>query len=453
MAQILVVDDDQLFLTLINKILTNNGHKISLAQNGDQALQMLAADSFDLMISDVEMRPVNGMELLLNSRSLYPDLEVIILTSHSTLEVATDAMKKGAFDYITKPLDVDALSLTVQHALAHCAVKAENRRLRAEMEHLNSLEGLVAQSGSMCNICNTIASAAPEDINLFLYGEDGTSKDRIARTLHRIGPRKDNPFQMVSCEQLSSQQMELDMFGYVRGAFDWADAPKEGLLETLCGGTLFLDDITFLSLDIQMQLLKALRNNKVCKIGGSEPTDVDVRIIAATSLDVDPLIKRGAFRADLYRELSALRIDIPPLRDRSEDILPLVDQILHEELVHQRGKMDLDVDAENILRHYRWPCNERELEGAVRYAAAVAKNRVITKESLPAQIAMAAERAIHSHEAPGATGQFKGQFFRTFLYDRMRDRLKKPTTDAGENKKPPPNRKNFGDSSDIKWLG
>ena len=362
-------------------------------------------------------------------------------------------MKKGAFDYITKPLDVDALSLTVQHALEHIAVKAENKRLRAEMENMSVLEGLVAQSGSMCNICNTISSAAPEDINLFLFGEDGTSKDRIARTLHRIGPRKDKSFHMVNCEQLSSQQMELDLFGHVRGAFEWADASKDGLLETLNGGTLFLDEITFLSPDLQMQLLKALRNKKTCKVGGSEATDVDVRVIAATSLDVDPLIKRGAFRADLYRELSALRIDIPPLRERPDDVLPLVDQILHEESGYQRGKMDLDVDVEKILSHYSWPCNERELEGAIHYASAVAKNRAITKEALPAQIVIAAERAILSHEAPGATGQFKGQFFRTFLYDRMKERLKKPNTDAGKKPTPPPSRRNAADSSDIKWLG
>ena len=426
MAQILVVDDDQLFLTLIDKILTGKGHKISVAQNGDQALQLLETESFDLMISDVEMRPVNGME--------------------------TDAMKKGAFDYITKPLDVEALSLTVQHALEHCAVKADNKRLRAEMEHLSSLDGLAAQSGSMCNICNTIATAAPEDINLFLFGEDGTSKDRIARTLHRLGPRKDKSFHMVNCEQFSSQQMELDLFGQVQGAFAWAGTSKDGLLETLHGGTLFLDDITFLSADIQMKLLKALRNKKVCKIGGSEPIDVDVRIIAATSLDVDPLLKRRAFRSDLYRELSALRIDIPPLRDRPEDILPLVDQILREESGHQRGKMDLDMNVENILNYYSWPCNERELEGAIHYATAVAKNRVITTEDLPAQIVLAAERAIHSHEAPGVTGQFKGQFFRTFLYDRMKDRLKKPKTAAGKTPTLPTKR-NFDDSSDIKWLG
>jgi len=426
----------------MERLLAGKGHEIFQAEDGDAALEVLKKETLDLVISDVDMQPVNGLELLKKSRELYVDLQVVMLTNASSTEVAVESMTKGAFDYITKPVKVDDLFLTVQHALEYCATVAENKRLKAEMEKLNPFEDIVAQSNSMLQIANTISQVSLTDSSVLLCGEDGTSKEQIARTIHRSSRRKTGPFLAVNCEGLSSHQLALDLFGYVKDAFPRA---QDGALETMNGGTLFLDEITAMPIDLQTQCLEVMRTGKISKTGGARPVEVDVRFIVASSKDLQLLVDKKVFRKDFYQEVSTVRIDISPLRDRQEDILPLVDQVLRKKTDLQSRTWDVDAVAEKTLRNYTWPCNERELEGAIGYARSVARKGAITNADLPFQIVTAVEKMIHSDMEHD--GQLKGYFFRIFMRNKDKQRMKQADGESEENDQENP------DEDAVNWMG
>ncbi len=425
MPRILIVDDEPTILNLLNKILIGQGYDSTPASNGEKALQLLQTEKFDLMISDINMTPINGMELLRKAAGDWPDMGVIMLTAYGTVATAVEAMKEGAFDYITKPFKLDELVLTVQRALAYHNAIAENKDLKARLEYKEHLDGIVAESAGMRKVCDMIERVAPTSTTVLIYGESGTGKELVARALHHYSPRKASTFMAVNCAALPAQLMESEMFGYVKGAFTGASATKAGLFETAHGGTLFLDEIGSMPLEIQSKLLRVLQDKKIRKVGGSDHTEVDVRIVAASNEKLEKLIEQGRFREDLYYRLSVISIDIPPLRNRPEDILPLVDHILRRELGPDAKLPLIDHETQGILDNYNWPGNVRELENTIQHALTFAQNGNITKDTLPAKIVNTVEEGIKSGVIASRRDQFKGKSLKAFLHDKEKEFLQR----------------------------
>ncbi len=436
MPRILIVDDEPTVLNLLNKILTVQGYKTTPASNGEKALQLLQTEKFDLLISDINMTPINGMELLSKASESYATMGVIMLTAYGTVGTAVEAMKQGAFDYITKPFKLDELILTVQRALEYTNAITENKTLKAQIEHKEQLEGIVAKAPNMCKVCDMIERVAPTNTTILVYGESGTGKELVARALHRYSPRKDKTFMAVNCAALPAQLMESEMFGHVKGAFTGASSKKIGLFEAANGGTLFLDEISTMPVDIQSKLLRVLQDKKIRKVGSSIHTDVDVRIIAASNEKLENLIEQNKFREDLYYRLSVISIDIPPLRKRPEDIPPLINHILRREIGPDAELPLIDRSAQEILENYNWPGNVRELENTIQHAITFAQDSIITKDTLPAKLVDAVEEGIRAGVITSRREQHKGKSLKAFLHDKEKEFLKRTIeTVSGDKEK------------------
>lgn len=434
MPRILIVDDEPTILNLLNKILVGQNYEVIPASSGEKAIELLETEKFDLMISDINMAPIDGMELLHKATSSYPDMGVIILTAYGTVATAVEAMKQGAFDYITKPFKLDELVLTTRRALEYYNAISENKDLKARLEHKEHLEGIVAESPGMRKVCDMIERVAPTTTTVLVYGESGTGKELIARALHRYSPRKDETFMAINCAALPAPLMESELFGYVKGAFTRANATKQGLFETAHSGTLFLDEIGSMPLEVQSKLLRVLQDKQIRKVGGSDHTEVDLRIIAATNEKLETLIEQGRFREDLYYRLSVISIDIPPLRKRPEDLLPLIDYILRRELGPDADLPSIDHEAQSILDNYNWPGNVRELENAIQHALTFARQGMITKDTLPAKIVGTVEEGIRSGIITSRHDRFKGKSLKAFLHEREREFLQRTIEDMHGDK-------------------
>ncbi|MFA7256336.1 MAG: sigma-54 dependent transcriptional regulator [Kiritimatiellales bacterium] len=397
MQSILIVDDDAFFRKVITKLLTGHGYEITVALSGEEALQILQTRTFDLMISDVNMTPMNGIELLKKSRESYPSMGVIMLTGHDEIEVAVDAMKKGAFDFLVKPFQLNDLFLTVQRSLGCYSASPENKPIEAR---LNMLDGLVAESSGMRKVCDVIRRIAPANVAVLLCGEAGTDKELVARALHYYSPRKDAPFVIFDCSG-SPAKMDMTLFGRVKG------------------GTLFFDNIDAMPPDEQTKLLDIIQTSKIIKNGDPGPVPIDVRIIIASSEKLELLVEQGMFCENLYYRISALRIDIPPLRNRPEDIPLLIDQALYRNLGPDAKLPVFDPHAKEILYNYIWPGNSSELEAVIRHTLSLAKNGVITREMLPEEIVATFEEGVRSHTIVDHREQFKGLAFKAFLKEKQ----------------------------------
>ncbi len=433
MPRILIVDDEPTILNLLNKILTGQGYDTTPASNGEKALQLLQTEAFDLMISDINMTPINGMELLSKASESYTNMGVIMLTAYGTVGTAVEAMKQGAFDYITKPFKLDELILTVQRALEYHNAITENKDLKA-MQVGTQFDGIVAESPGMRGVCDMIGRVAPTNTTVLVHGESGTGKELVARALHRYSPRKDKTFMAVNCAALPAALMESEMFGHVKGAFTGASVTKTGLFEAAHGGTLFLDEISSMPLDIQSKLLRVLQDKKIRKVGGSDHTEVDVRIIAATNEKLENLIEQNKFREDLYYRISVISIDIPPLRKRPEDILPLIHHTFKKELGTEAEMPMLDREAQNILDNYNWPGNVRELENTILHALAFLQDGKITKDTLPARIINKVEEGVRDGVIVNKHEQYRGKSLKAFLHEKEKEFLKK-TIDRADGDK------------------
>jgi len=433
MLRILIVDDEPTILNLLNKILTGQGYDTTPASNGEKALELLQTEVFDLMISDINMTPINGLELLSKASESYPAMSVIMLTAYGTVGTAVEAMKQGAFDYITKPFKLDELVLTVQRALEYKAALSENKDLKA-MQVGTKLNGIVAESPGMRDVCNMVERVAPTNTTILIQGESGTGKELVARALHHYSPRKERTFMAVNCAALPAALMESEMFGHVRGAFTGATTEKEGLFEAAHGGTLFLDEISSMPLDIQSKFLRVLQDKQVRKVGSSDHTKVDVRIIAASNEKLEDLIEQGKFRADLYYRLSVISIEIPPLRKRQEDILPLIHHTFKKELGAEAEMPLLDREAQNILDNYNWPGNVRELENTILHALAFLQDGIITAKTLPVRIMNHVEEGLRSGAIVNKHEQFRGKSLKAFLHEKEKEFLKKTIDRVDGNK-------------------
>ena len=419
MARILLVDDEPSILSVLSTLMKSEGHESVAVRGGEKAQEILLAESFDLMISDIRMAPVDGMQLLKVAHRERPDMAVIMLTAYGSVETAVLAMKEGAFDYVTKPFKVDELLLTVQRALDYTRVRNENDDLRLQLGVRYQFEHIVAESAAMRRVCEIIGRVARTDATVLILGESGTGKELVAQAIHAHSARRGRKFIPINCAALPEPLLESEMFGHVKGAFTGATATKIGLFEAADGGTIFLDEIGTMPAGIQAKLLRVLQDRQIRKVGSNDSMPVDVRVIAATNDRLEKAIEEQRFREDLYYRLSVIPVEIAPLRERREDILPLVRHFIRSEVRNDDHLPTLEPDAELTLERYAWPGNVRELQNAVRHALAFASNGVIKRADLPAKVINATGGAT----AAGEPVDMKGQSLRFFLRAKEREYL------------------------------
>ncbi len=392
MARILIVDNEPSILNVLAIMLKAEGHECTPAKDGEQARSLYLDTAFDLMITDVRMSPMDGLELLRLAKQECPNMAVVMLTGYGSVETAVTAMKQGAYDFITKPFKVDNLLLTVSRALEFRAIVAENMQLKAQLGSRARLDNLVGESPAMRHIGDMIRKVAPTDATILVLGESGTGKELVAKAIHAYSTRSRKPFVPINCAALPEPLLESELFGHVKGAFTGAFATKEGLFEAADGGTMLLDEIGSIPQSIQAKLLRVLQDRKIRKVGGTESIPVDVRLVAATNDRLEDLIAKGLFREDLYYRLSVIPIEIPPLRERREDIMPLVEHFMRKEVGPDHPLPVVDPQAQVAMERYPWPGNVRELENAVRHALTFCNEGKITLDVLPTRMSRRASR-------------------------------------------------------------
>ena len=386
MAKILIIDDEPSILSVLSVLLKAEGYDVVPCDGSEKAVALIKNTPFDLMISDIRMRPIDGMALLKLAAEHQPSMSVLMVTGYGTVETAVEALKLGAFDYITKPFKLDELLITVKRALEYNKALSENVQLKAQLTGKYRFENIVAESRAMRNVCEMIERVAPTDTTVLIYGESGTGKELVAKAIHAYSNRKTKKFLPLNCAALPEALLESELFGHAKGAFTGATADKQGLFEVADHGTIFLDEIDSMPLSIQAKLLRVLQDKEIRRVGGNEAILADVRVLAATSTRLEQLIEQNKFREDLYYRLSVIPIEIKPLRERSEDVLPLAYHFLRQEIGANKPIPTVDPDVINLFEQYAWPGNVRELENALKHALTFAKDTVITRDCLPAKL-------------------------------------------------------------------
>ncbi len=428
MAKILIVDDEPRILLLLQGLLKAKGYDVEAARDGEQALSIVRQGGIDITITDLRMAPMDGMQLFREIKALYPSMPVILLTAYATVETAIEAMKGGIFDYMTKPFKVDEMVACLKRAEEKLA-GASAAAGRQETPTRYRFENLIASSPVMLHVCDTIQKVAPTAATVLINGESGTGKEVIARTIHKNSTRAAKPWVAVNCAAIPENLLESEMFGHVKGSFTGAIADKEGLFEAANGGTLFLDEISSMPLILQGKLLRVLQEREIRRVGGTKDIPVDVRVIAASNANLEEAVVKGTFRSDLYYRFAVITIDIPPLRKRTEDILPLVNHFIRTELSSDET-VAIDPDAAQAFEAYPWPGNVRELENAVRHALTFrAAGAPITRDLLPPKVAEyeAAKPAVSS--ADGVT-------LKSFLRQKEREYIEQIlSTNGGDKEK------------------
>ena len=385
MNRILIVDDEKSMRELLSIMLTKEGYLVSSADNGENALRAIQAEIFDLVITDIRMPAINGIELLKAVKELSPETVVIVITAYASTETAVDAMKLGAYDYITKPFKNEEIRLIIQKALEKRSLRKENLLLKREIESRSGFAHFVGKSESMQKIFLLIRQVADTRSTVLISGESGTGKELVARAIHYSGARKDSPFVTVNCGALPETLLESELFGYMKGSFTGASANKQGLFEAANGGTIFLDEISATTPALQIKLLRVLQNREFKRVGGTTDIKVDVRVIAASNQDLQQEISRGTFREDLYYRLNVIPVHMPPLRDRKEDIPGLIEFFLRK-MSAQGGTKKMTPQAIQRLTLYQWPGNVRELENTIERLYTLAPGDVILPEHIPESI-------------------------------------------------------------------
>ena len=385
--RILVVDDEAPQLEILRLILGSEGYDVVTAASGRGALAALRRQPFDLVLTDLKMPDLSGIALLEEILREQPGTCVVLMTAHGSIDSAVEAMRKGAFDYLTKPVDREVLLLAVSRAVERARLVSENRRLREELRGRFRVENLVGAHGSMQEVFRVVHKVARSTSTVLIYGESGTGKELVARALHVTSDRRDRPFHAVNVAALPETILEAELFGYEKGAFTGADARKIGLFEHASGSTLFLDEVGELKRDLQVKLLRTLQEREVLRVGGTEPVPVDVRVVAATNRDLEREVREGRFREDLFYRLNVIPIVLPPLRARRTDIPLLVEHFLakHAEPGRARG---IAPEALLALVGYSWPGNVRELESAVERTLLLADGDVVRLDDLPPAVRM-----------------------------------------------------------------
>jgi DNA-binding NtrC family response regulator len=381
--KVLIAEDEEITVKHLTNALKAEGCLVTSTMNGLDALQKIEAGSFDLLIADIKMPGMTGIELLARVKEKSPETDVVIITGFGSIGSAVDAMKKGATEYVTKPFDLDELTLKVNKIRDRKGLLKENIALKTYLG-MDKKVSIIARSKSMKDILDTIEGIKDSESNIFLTGETGVGKSLLARIVHFTSKRQERPFLSINCATLTEELLASELFGHERGAFTGAVKTKQGLVEIADTGTLFLDEIAEMVPNLQAKLLKVIEDGEFYRVGGTRPIHVDVRFIAATNQDVRGIIAAGKFREDLYYRLNVMDIFIPPLRDRRDDVEPLASYFLKKHLPKSNKKITaFTKEAMDVLRHYSFPGNVRELENIVERAIILEKGGVITAASLP----------------------------------------------------------------------
>lgn len=385
--EILVVDDDASIRKRCVQLLHKKGYAVEGVTNGDIALSLVRNKYIALIVADIRMPGLNGIEVLEKVKEISPSTEVIMITGYGTVESAVKAIKLGAYDYLTKPFDMDKLLKVVDNVSTKFSLSEEVRVLKERLKAYSDTYDIVSVNEKMRQIFELIEKVAPIDCNVLIQGESGTGKGLIAQQIHRKSPRRSNHFVVVDCASLSETLLESELFGYAKGAFTGAYANKDGYFKVANKGTILLDEITELSMALQGKLLRIAQDHEIIPVGSTKPVKINARIIAATNKNLETLVREGRFREDLFFRLNVVCIEAPPLRDRRDDITPLAYFFL-EKFKKRFQKMDLILDKKVLasLQVYEWPGNVRELENLMQYLVAVSDGAVVRLESVPEKI-------------------------------------------------------------------
>lgn len=387
-GRILVVEDEDVTRENLASVLARAGHVVETASDGSAALSRIAEAEYDLVVTDLKMPGADGLAVLSAARKAHPETEVIILTGYATVETALSALKSGAYDYVTKPFNLDEVRVLVQRALEKTALKRENRRLRGELAQWTEWEGLIGASPAMREVFSLIDRVAETDATILLTGETGTGKELVARAIHKRSPRREGPFVPVNCGALSEELLANELFGHEKDAFTGATSTKPGLFETASGGTLFLDEVSEMTPRMQIKFLRVLQEKAVYRVGGTRSIPTDVRVVSATNRDLGRAVANRLFRADLYYRLNVIRIHLPPLCDRRTDVPLLVAHFIGKYARAFGRKVEgIEADAMALLIEYDFPGNVRELENIVERAVALERGERLTAASLPPELA------------------------------------------------------------------
>lgn len=379
-----LIDDEPVIHDVLGQLLSAEGYQVEISSSGEEALTKFREQEFDLVLLDLLMPGMDGLEVLKEIKKIDPEVPIIIITAYASVESALSAMKMGAFDYIQKPFKNEELLLTISRALEHRQLKEENIRLQSELKKKFSFGNIIGKSREMMSVFELIKAAAPTRSTILIQGESGTGKELVARAIHLNSDRSQYPFVVVNSGSLPPDLLESHLFGHVKGAFTGAVADKKGLFEAADRGTIFFDEISSISLETQVKLLRVMQDKEFMRLGGTKTIKVDVRIIAATNTDLEELIQQKAFRKDLFYRLNVIKIELPPLRSRKEDIPLLVKHFI--QLYNQENGKEVEGVSEEvmeILMDYNWPGNVRELENVLERAVVLSKSKIITKELLP----------------------------------------------------------------------
>jgi two-component system, NtrC family, response regulator HydG len=383
-GRILIVDDELVVRDSLGKWLTSEGYTVKTTGSANEALNAFQAGEWDVALIDIKMAGMDGIELQHRLHEVDPNLIVIIMTGYASVETAVQALKQGAYDYITKPFDPDELAHLVGNAIKHRRTQQEVDTLREHLEEVSPRTDIIGQSPVMKRVRESVEMVAPTDATVLIIGESGSGKEVVARAIHAASPRRHMPFMAIHCGALSETLLESELFGHERGAFTGAQARRKGKFEAADGGTIFLDEIGDISLKTQTDLLRVLQEKEIVRIGGTQPTKVDFRCVAATNRDLDAMVKEGTFRFDLFYRLNIFRIQLPPLRDRREDIPLLADALLKKHAASMnRAVPRLSPEAVDLLLKYDWPGNVRELENAIERALVIGRGPEIQPPDFP----------------------------------------------------------------------
>jgi len=384
---VLIVDDEAPLRTSLTKILKKAGYEVMEAPSGEEALEIVRREPVSVVLTDLKMPGMDGVQLLRAIKAISPEAEVILMTAYGTIETAVEAMKEGAYDYIEKPLRRAKVLKTVANAMEKQVLLMENRYLHQQLEDARNVKRIIGQSEPMRRVMEIVHQVAPTSATVLIEGESGTGKEVIANAIHYLSDRKDKPFIKVSCAALPETLLESELFGHERGAFTGADRRKPGRFELADKGTLFLDEIGLMPLHLQVKLLRVLQEHEFERLGGTETIKVNVRLIAATNVNLAEAVRNGSFREDLYYRLNVINIKLPPLRERKEDIPLLVDHFIR--IYSEKNSKPLrgiSKGAMSALMRYEWPGNVRELENVIERAVVLSRDEVIDEGDLPEYI-------------------------------------------------------------------
>ena len=387
MSTILVIDDEKSIRDMLAIMLKRAGYHVSLAENGKTAINAINKNVFDLVISDIRLPDITGIEILKHCKKVSPETDFILITAFASQETAVDAVKNGATDYIYKPFDIDDLRIRVHNCISKKKLERENVYLKRSVERQHQFENIIGASQKMQIIFDLVRKISATNSTILISGESGTGKELVAKAIHYNSPRKDGSFISINCGAMPENLLESELFGHVKGAFTGAIQNKKGLFEVADRGTLLLDEIGEMNQGMQVKLLRALQEKRVRPVGGTEEIPVDVRVVAATNQDMQKAVESGKFREDLFYRINVIPIKIPPLRDRKDDIRLLAEHFI-KKYSQEMGKniQHLSAEALSCLENYEWPGNVRELENAIERAFALEHSETINVENLPEKI-------------------------------------------------------------------